>query len=96
MLEGLTKRLVKTKVLEGTIDETPEYADNNSNLSIYLSSFVGGVNMREKPHYHVKTSEGVEKIPAKSHNFEFGEPVKLKRNYYLGVIPGKPILEKKN
>lgn len=97
MLGGLTKLLVKTKILEGTIAETPKYVGNNPNSSLtYLGSFVSGVNVREKPHYHVKTNEGMEKVPAESHNFGFGDPVKLKRNYYLGVIPGKPSLEKRD
>ena len=97
MLENLTKRLIKTKILEGTIAETPEYVGNNPNSSLtYLGSFVSGVNVRENPHYHVKTSEGMEKVPAGSHKFGFEAPVKLKRNYYLGVIPGKPSLEKRD
>lgn len=96
MLESLTKRLVKTKILEGTIDETPENVGNNPNSSLtYLGSFMSGVGRREEPHYHVKTNEGMEKVPAGSHNFGLGATVTLKRNYYLGIIPGKPILEKR-
>ena len=97
MLEGLTKILVKTKILEGTIAETPKDANNNPSLyQVYLNSLVSSVNTWERPHYHVMTSEGMKKVPAGHHKFEFEDPVKLIRNYYFSLIPGRLSLEKRN
>jgi len=108
MLEKFIRVFITTEVLPGTIVEIPK--ENKAQTSFTLNvlrslSYVlgpSGLCREEEPHYHVRTELGpneigIEKVPAKSYNFELEAPVYLKRNCYVfSTIKGKPTLERRN